>query len=265
MAYEAYLPGYGIFGWSGKWDKLPAVKFTSVLFDFLCLLGMALVGLRYGGAQLAGALALAWSAFPFTTYVLMSNTNDAIVPVFLIWGFVFAGSAWTRGVAVALSGWTKFATLVAAPLWLTYPGPVRRPRPAVAFAAGFAVATAAVFSILLLDAHPIGAAQTFFHRTVKTQVTRDSPVSLWDWAQYHARGLPDLHVVQRVLEGLLVVGSVAAAFVPSRKSPLQLAALTGALLIGFEIVLTHWFYLYIPWFFPFVAVAVVASGRQAAA
>jgi hypothetical protein len=68
-----------------------------------------------------------------------------------------------------------------------------------------------------------------------------------------------------VLEVLLVLGSVAAAFFPSRKSPLQLAALTGALLIGFEIVLTHWFYLYIPWFFPFVAVAVIASGRQAAA
>jgi hypothetical protein len=265
VAYEAYLPGYGIFGWSGKWDTLPAVKFTSVFIDFLCLLGMALAGLRYGGPALAGALALAWSAFPFTTYVLMSNTNDSIVPVFLIWGFVFASAAWARGVAVALSGWTKFGALVVAPLWLTYPGPVRRPRPAVAFAVGFAVATVAAFSILLFDGHPIQAAETFYHRTVKTQVTRESPFSLWDWAQYHARGLPDLHVVQWVLEGLLVLGALAAAFFPSRKSPLQLAALSGALLIGFEVVLTHWFYLYIPWFFPFVAVAVIASGRQATA
>jgi hypothetical protein len=70
-------------------------------------------------------------------------------------------------------------------------------------------------------------------------------------------------VVQWVLEGLLVLGSVAAAFFPARKTPLQLAALTGALLIGFEIVLTHWSYLYIPWFFPFASVAVIASGRQA--
>ena len=265
VAYEAYLPGYGLFGWSGKWDTLPAVKFTSVLFDFLCLLGLALVGLRYGGPALAGALALAWSAFPFTTYVLMSNTNDSIVPVFLIWGFVFASSAWARGIAAALSGWAKFSALVVAPLWLTYPGPVRRPRPALAFAAGFAVATVAALSILVFDAHPIQAAETFYDRTIKTQVTRESPFSLWDWAQYHARGLPDLHVVQWVLEGLLVLGAIAAAFFPSRKSPLQLAALTGALLIGFEVVLTHWFYLYVPWFFPFVAIAVIASGRQATA
>ncbi len=264
VAYEAYLPGYGIFGWSGKWDKLPAVKFTSVLFDFLCLLGMGLIGLRFGGAILAGALALAWSAFPFTTYILMSNTNDSIVPVFLIWGFWLSTWAWARGASVALSGWTKFAPLIVAPLWLTYPGPVRRPRPALAFALGFLVVTVMAFSIVLLDGHPIEATRTFFHNTLKTQITRESPFSLWDWAQYHARGLPDLHVVQWVLEGLLVLGAVAVAFFPARKSPLQLAALTGALLIGFELVLTHWFYLYIPWFFPFVSFAILVPRRASA-
>jgi hypothetical protein len=30
------------------------------------------------------------------------------------------------------------------------------------------------------------------------------------------------------------------------------------LLVGFELVLTHWFYLYLPWFFPFVALALIA-------
>ena len=50
---------------------------------------------------------------------------------------------------------------------------------------------------------------------------------------------------------------------PRRKTPLQLAALTAALLIGFELTLTHWFYLYIPWFFPFAA--FVAAGSAPAA
>ncbi len=263
VAYAAYLPGYWIKGWSGKWDKLPAVKLTTVIFDLLCLIGMGLVGLRFGGPWLGSALAFAWAAYPFTQYVAMSNTNDAIVPVFLIYGFLASTSPWLRGALVALSGWTKFATLVVAPLWLTYPGPVRRPRPALAFAAGFGVATLVAFSVLLLDAHPIQAAETFYDRTLKTQITRESPFSLWDWSQYHARGIPDLHVVQWVLEGLLVVGAIAVAFVPRMKSPLQLAALTGALLVGFEVVLTHWFYLYIPWFFPFVAFAVLAGTARA--
>jgi hypothetical protein len=37
-----------------------------------------------------------------------------------------------------------------------------------------------------------------------------------------------------------------------------MAALTAAVLVGFELVLTHWFYLYLPWFFPFVALALIA-------
>ena len=263
VAYEAYLPGYWIRGWSGKWDKLPAVHLTSIIFDVLCALGLGLAGLRYGGRWLGSALAFAWAAFPFTQYVSMSNTNDAIVPVFLIFGLWLASSPWSRGVLSALSGWTKFATLVTAPLWLTYPGPLRRPRPALMFVAGFLVATIAAFSVLVLDGHPIQAAHTFYERTLKTQITRESPFSLWDWAQYHARGIPDLHVVQRVLEGVLVVAAIVVAFVPRTKSLLQLAALTGALLIGFELVLTHWFYLYIPWFFPFVAFAVLATDGHA--
>ncbi|MFL6019729.1 MAG: hypothetical protein ACJ74A_01195, partial [Gaiellaceae bacterium] len=174
-------------------------------------------------------------------------------------------TAWARGASAALAGWTKFAALVVAPMWLTYPGPWGRPRPVLLFAGGFLLATVAAFSILLLDAHPVQAAQAFYDRTLRTQIVRESPFSLWDWAQYHARGIPDLHVLQWVLEGVLVVGAIAAAFFPRRKSPLQLAALTGALLIGFELVLTHWFYLYIPWFFPFVAYAVLVNGREATA
>ena len=95
--------------------------------------------------------------------------------------------------------------------------------------------------------------------TIRWQVGRESPWSLWDWRQYHARGLPDLHLVQRVLEVALVVGAFAAAVVPRHKSPLQLAALTAALLAGFELVLTYWLYTYIAWFFPFAAIAVLAS------
>ena len=101
------------------------------------------------------------------------------------------------------------------------------------------------------------AARVFYDRTVSFQIGRDSPFSIWDWRQYHA-GLPDLHLLQWVLEGLLVAGAAAAYFVPRRKSPLQLAALTAAILLGFQIVLTHWFYLYLPWFFPFAAFAVLA-------
>ena len=195
------------------------------------------------------------------------------MPAFLIFGFWLASSAWARGAGVALAGWTKFAALLLAPLWLAYPNalgwPFRSgsaaPRPhAWRWAAGFAVATLAAFAILLLEPDPLHAARVFGERTFGFQLDRESPFSLWGWGQYHAAGVPDLHLVQQVLEVLLVAGAVALAFVPRRRSPLQLAALTAAVLIGFELVLTHWFYLYIPWFFPFVAFAVLSARDRVA-
>ena len=258
VSYIAYLPGYALLGWSGKWDELPAAHFTTIALDLLVMLGLALVGRRFGGARLAALLPFAWAAYPFTQYVSSSNTNDALPALFLVWGFWLASSSFARGAFSALAAWTKFGPLVVAPLWATYPDGLRRPRAVTVFAAGFVAATLAAFSILLLEPDVLHAGRVFWDRTFGWQLGRESPFSIWDWGQYHAAGIPDLHLVQLPLIGLVLAGSVAAAFYPRRKSPLQLAALTAALLLGFELVLTHWFFLYIPWFFPFVAFAVLA-------
>ena len=257
MSYIAYIPGYAIFGWSHMWDSLPAVHFTSILFDLLAILGLAVVGRRFGGPRLAATAAFAWAAWPFTQYASNSNTNDAIAPALLVWGFAALTSDAGRGVFVALSGWTKFASLLVLPLWSGYPE-ARRPRTIARTLLGFALGSAVVFSVLLLEPSPLHAARVFYDRTVSWQIGRDSPFSIWDWGQYHAKGLPDLHLVQRVLQVLLVVGALALAWFPRYRSPLRIAALTAAVLVGFELVLTHWFYLYLPWFFPFVALALVA-------
>ncbi len=44
---------------------------------------------------------------------------------------------------------------------------------------------------------------------------------------------------------------------PRRLDMLTMTALSGALLIGIELTVTHWFYLYIPWFLPFALIAMV--------
>ncbi|HEX3807363.1 MAG TPA: hypothetical protein VHV52_11350 [Gaiellaceae bacterium] len=257
VAYLAYIPGYLIFGWSHKWDSLPAVHFTSILFDLLAMLGLAFVGRRLGGPRVGAAAAFAWAAWPFTQYASSSNTNDAIMPALLVWGFAALTSDVSRGVFVALSGWTKFASLIVLPLWTGYPE-ARRPRSILVTIAAFLVATVAVFFVLFLEPSPVRAAHVFFNRTVKFQIGRASPFSLWDWGQYHAKGLPNLRFVQRALEALLVIGALVLGWFPRRRSPLRMAALTAVLLLGFELVLTHWYYPYLPWFYPFVVLALVA-------
>ena len=250
-SYLAYVPATLAFGWSGRWDSLPAAHATSIAFDLLTILGLVLVGLRFGGRRLAALLAFAWTAYPFTAYTLNANTNDAIMPAFLVLGFWLASSSWARGASVALSGWTKFGALLVAPLWATYPRlELRR---LARFALAFAVTSALAFAILLLEPGPWGAARTFWSRTIGFQAGRESPFSLWGWGQYHASGIPDLGFLQPVVAGCAVVLALAVAFVPRRKGPVELAALTAAVLVAFQLSLTHWFYLYLPWVFPFVA------------
>jgi hypothetical protein len=263
-AYLAYVPATVTLGWSGKWDALPAAHATAIAFDLLVVLGLLLVGRRFGGLPLGVALSFGWLAFPFTAYAMNSNSNDAILPAFLVWGFWLSTSATARGAAVALSSWTKFASLLLVPLWLTYPNGLGL-RTAVRFAAAFLAASLAVFSILLLEPGLTEAVRVFVDRTLGYQLDRGSPFSPWDWAQYHARGIPDLHAVQLILQvGVLALAGVVAV-IPQRKGPLELAALSAAVLVGFELALTHWSYLYIPWFLPFVLLALLLPRREPAA
>ena len=233
VAYLAYVPSVLVFGWSGRWDELPAAHASAIAFDLLVLLGLVLVGRRLGGDRLAAVLSFGWAAYPFTTYALVANTNDALMSAVLVWGFWLASSPAARGVALALASWTKFAALILAPLWLTYRASGWRRTP-TRFAAGFGVATAAAFSI-------------------------------WDWGQYHASGIPDLASLQTVVQVCVIALAGVAAAVPREKGPLELAALSAALLLAFELSLTHWSYLYLPWALPFVLLALYAPRTPAPA
>jgi hypothetical protein len=250
VAYLAYVPAVLIWPWSGKWDALPAAHATSIAFDVLVLVLLVLVGLRFGGARLAVLLAFGWTAYPFTAYTLNANTNDAIMPAFLLAGFALVTSDWARGASVALAGWTKFGALLVAPLWAAYPTlEVRR---LARFATAFVASTLLAFSLLLLEPSLRDAVSTFWNRTIAFQSSRDSPFSIWGWGQYHARGIPDLGFLQPVVAVLAVLFALTVAVRPRRKGPLELAALTAAVLVAFQLTLTHWFYLYLPWVVPFV-------------
>ena len=92
---------------------------------------------------------------------------------------------------------------------------------------------------------------TFWDRTIAYQAGRDSPFSIWG----QLSALEPLRIAILVGVGAL---SVLLALRPKRKSLVQVAAFAAALLIGVELTMHHWFYLYIVWFYPLLLVALVA-------
>jgi Glycosyltransferase family 87 len=272
LNYYVYVPFELIFPWDGDWDELPAAHAAALFFDLACVALLFLLGrrLRPGteGRDLGVILAFAWAAYPYTTYTLQSNANDALVAALILAALVVISSPAARGVFAALAGLTKFAPFVLAPLLAAGPraglasrdpetgdGPLSAPRlrALALFALGFAAATAIVMLPTALDP----GLETFFDRTIANQVDRDSPFSVWGQT-------PSLDWLQVLVQVAAAALAVLVAFVPRRRSLPQVAALAAAVLIAAQLTADHWFYLYIVWFLPGALVAMATRGGSAA-
>jgi hypothetical protein len=267
VSYESYIPFAQAFGWSGRWDDLPAAHAAAVVFDLLALALLFWLGLRIRGPTLGVALAYAWVAYPFTLFALESNSNDTLVAVLVLAALLVASSPPARGVFAALAGLTKFAPLALVPVLATYepsPGRARgggdddvfdrhqrartRARAMTSFFIAFAI-TAAVVSIPAI-AHD--SLRTIYERTIAYQADRGSPFS--PWGLYGG-----LHGVQTAVQAAAVVLALALAVLPRRPGVVGLAAACAAILIAVQLGVEHWFYLYIPWFFPLVMIALLGT------
>jgi hypothetical protein len=247
--YYAYVPFRAIFGWSGSWDQLPGAHAAAIAFDLLTLIGLYFLGRRVRGPTGGIVLAYLWASYPFTIYALSSDSNDSLVAMLVVLAMLVVSSAPARGIAMALAGGAKFAPLILFPLFARGTGPGwPSKRRLLAYAVAFALAAVVVMLPVLLD----NSLATFWKDSLKSQIDRTSPFSIWGlWG--------GLSIEQHLVQGFAVALALAAAFVPRRRTIVELAALGAAITIAFQLGLTHWFYLYIPWFFPFVIVALLGA------
>jgi hypothetical protein len=282
--YWAYVPGEAVWPWSGSWDDLPAAHGAAVLFDLATFALLFLLGRRVrpgpSGRTLAATLAFGWAAFPYTAYVLESNSNDTLVAMLLVAILLALARPVGRGILAALATLTKFAPALLVPMLLTYRTPTESsaanltpaggaddrgvedrsarsaPRSSVTgpAAVSFVLAFLAVSVLVMLWPLIEPGLSTFWDRTIAYQADRSSPFSIWG----QVGGLAPLRIA--ILVGVAGL-AIAFAFWPRDKSLTQVAALGAALLIGAELTAEHWFYLYIVWFYPLllVAVAIVAE------
>jgi hypothetical protein len=256
LNYLAYVPFELVLPWHGTWDDLPAAHAAAIAFDLATVAGLLALGRRLGGNRLGVILAFAWVAYPFTDYALQSNSNDTLIAALLVWAlFVFA-SPLRRGLVLSIATLAKFAPLALAPLFATgerglldRAGSGTPSRARLRGLAYFSIAFAGGIALLLaMPAIDPGLA-SFYDRTVRSQINRDSPFSIWGQAE-------SLEWLQTAFKGLAVALALLVAFVPRRRSLIRIAALSAAILIAVQITAEHWFYLYIPWFFGLVVIAL---------
>jgi hypothetical protein len=248
--YLAYVPFEQAFPWDGTWGELPAAHAAAIAFDLLTMLGLFVLGrrLRAGprGTALGVALAYAWAAFPYTLFALNCNSNDALVAMVLVWALVALRSPVGRGLWLGVGAAAKFAPLALAPLF-AFAGE-RRLRNALLTGVAIALVCVASFAPFVPD----GGLREIYDRTLGYQAGRPSPFSIWG---QHG-GLTDLWTACKVLTVAL---ACAVPFVPrGPRSAIQVAALGAAVLVALQLVASHWFYLYVVWFTPFVLVALFA-------
>jgi hypothetical protein len=266
--YLAYVPFEAAFPWSGTWDDLPAARAAAIFFDLATVVGLFVLGsrLRPGdrrrGQALGVTMAFAWAAYPYTTYALQSNSNDALIAALLVWAMVLFSRPLARGALLGFAVMAKFAPLVLAPLFaagergLVESLEERRPPPGqrLRVLRQFSIAFAAVVALMLVHPATEAGLATFWERTVEMQLDRTSPFSVWGQVE-------SLEWLQTTLKLLAVGLALAVAFVPRRRSLAQIGALGAAVLIATQLTAEHWFYLYIPWFLPLLLAAIVAPGR----
>jgi hypothetical protein len=252
--YLAYVPFDLVFPVGDHFWQGGAQRAAAVAFDLLTMAALFLLGrrLRPGreGTRLGVILAFAWASFPYTFYVMTYGFNDALVSLLLVCCLLVLSSAPARGLVLAVAAGAKYAPAALAPLFATGTGE-RRSRSAVAFSLVFLAVILAGFTPFVPD----GGLSELLDRTLGYQQDRtDACCTLWvlfpgwDWLQ----------VPLQVAVGTL---AVAVAFVPRRRTPVQIAALGAALLLGIELSLSNWNPWYIPWYAPFVFVALLARER----
>jgi hypothetical protein len=169
----------------------------------------------------------------------------------------FAGSPPVRGAFAALAGLTKFAPLALAPLLATHNLRERdgwlsisafRSRAFVLFLLAFA----AVAALVSIPAFSNDSLHTIYERTILYQSNLGSPFSVW--------GLyGGLHGLQLAVQLAAVALALALAAAPRRDDLVGLAAACAAVIIAVQLGIDHWFYLYIPWFFGLVMIALLGA------
>jgi hypothetical protein len=253
LNYLLYVPFVLMFGFSGRWDFLPAAHALTAFSFVVGALALLFAGWKLAGPKGGAAFLFAWAVFPYTLYSVNNNTNDIIVAAVSAVGLATAASPIARGGSIAAGFAVKLYPLLLVPLWMMHDGSKRRP--IIDFVLGGIGVFFLTFWVLLLDGHPFEAARLFYEKTIAFQGARETPWTIFSQ-------VPALRFLQQpLLAAVIFLGFIVAVW-PRRRTMRRLAACSAALVVGFQLTTNYWFYPYVTWFEPFVFLALLLATNE---
>jgi len=255
VTYEAYAPLAAALGGTTANDNAAPAKAAAIVFDLLALALLVLAAWRVRGPPLALLAGWFWVTCPFTLYVAMCAANDALPAALL--GLTLAAvtiaaakGGLARGVAVTLGALSKLVGIVLLPVFARVRGS-SGPRAVAVWLVAVAVVVAAAMAPFGFDGGLI------WQRTLGYQSGRGAPFSAWG-----LYGIPE--IFRQVWSGVVILIALLAGVFPrhgAARTPERIAALAAGVLIAAELSAVYWFYTYIVWFLPAVALAILPGWR----
>jgi hypothetical protein len=198
---------------------------------------------------------LAWFAFPPVLLAASGGANDLVLAACLAWMLALRSRAAASLLALAMGVWVKLVPLILLAIWIPYRrrGLVRSCAPALAL-------SVALTGLLLL----LGGAGGFsaMANAISFQFQRGSFFA--PWYTFGVQWLQPL--VQAGVLAILVASVLCLRADPSiRRDPVRLGALAAALLLAVQLAANYWTWSYLPWVFPFLAIALFMAQHGAAA
>ncbi len=223
-------------------------KTTVLAFDFLAMLGLYLFGRRYGGHAMGLQLALLFALNPYILtlgggFGLQQTSHITGIP-FVVFALLFVARPVVAGLLLAVACGMLYYTVFLFPLWIGYYVRTTGWKNAVKFTAAVAVVGCVCLGLILTFTVPnaehenMSALRAFLNDTVYQQQFKEggygtSEFSFWgQHPRFGQWGKPAAGV-------LYLLFCAALAFIPRRIDMSRLVAMTAAVLIGTQLVLSH--------------------------
>jgi hypothetical protein len=256
LAYALYIPAALFMPVRDGFDNLDGALIVAAAAALVAATFVYVASTRASGRRDEGLRhAIALLVFPPVLITASSGSNDLVAAALVACALAILYRPVRSSVVLALAGWVKLIPFLLLPALAAR----FRSRLLVRVVAAVALTVIAVVAWVLLLGGTDG-----IHRMidgVSFQAERGSLLSIWTLVGVK----PAQIAFQAAVLSLVVASPVLVSRDPVlARDPRRLAALAGAILIGFQLGANYWSYAYLPWVLPCVILALFSSRSSSA-